>query len=1532
MAAISLETVQQQLPQLEAMCMQLYMAQVRSFSRLAGAFAISSTGTPLAPTHVRSRRARARALPLRLSFGAPSSAPARDLGPVRGRTRTVQPSAFRPPPPSDDDAAAAARAPTLPKQNRNKTRAHQLTLFNPSPTPPPKQQTPHERAQAEQVLRVFGQSTDYIPHLKAILDGSASPYARVLASSSLLRLVTDHALTPAVRQDMKAYFLAYLTQHGPGMEHFVLTSMVQLLCRTTKLAWQDGEAARRLPDEAAELMQRGEREGDAALYLLGLRVLNALVAEMNAPTPGRTLTQHRKAAVSFRDLSLLKVFAASLSSLRALRDGPAAAAASADKLREQALQLALNCLSFDFVGTCLDESGEDLATIQVPSSWRPLLEDAHTVPLFFDYYTAALRSPPVSTAALECLVRLASVRRSLFGSDRERAAYLGRLLRGTTEILRGRLGLAEHGNYHELCRLLGRLKTNYQLSELVAADCYAEWVSLVAQATVDSLSAWQWASGSVYYLLGLWARLVSSTPYLKGDAPSLLDECVPKITRAYVASRLESVPHALAQATISGGEGGEAAEGGGAGNGGGSNGLGGGGGGLSGLGGGDASAAGGEALDELLDGEEQLADQHDALPYLCRFHYEESAAYICSLMDPLLEAYRQAAHLAGCRLASPLVVAADAAAAAAQAAAAAASSAAGVANGTGIGSGAAAVSGGGPAAGAAAAGADDNGPAAAAAMAAAARQAALAANAAALGGGQGPPIAAVGSSPGAYAVAEATSAALAAAAAMGGPVAAAAASQQAAANAASNTGGGAGAVAAAAAVALPPPSQQPACPGPPPTRDQLRQLAVLEGQLAWLAYIVANVVRGRLSAASGAEAHEATDGALAARCFQLAALSDDGYHARARHGEPTRRRLDGALLTFMQAFRKSYVGEQVMHSSRVYGRLAERQGLRDHAAVLGAMLAKCASNLKGHVSHEPVVYSTLTLFQDLAAGFMSGKVLLRLDAAQQLLRAHSSAAFPFLDHPANSRARTVYYATLARLLYAEESPARFRAFVAPLHAVLSGVAQAAAQAGALPPPPLGATAGAAANAAAAAAAAANGGTGGINGTPPTPTPASCASDSLPPVPPQAAAALRAAVPAAAVEGLFRDLRGVVAATAQRKHYSLVFEWLYPQHIPVVVACLEAWAPTHPRVAHSVLKFVDELCFNRGNRLQFDPSSASGILLFREVSKCVVAYSRHALAAAQADAERAAGGGGGEANGNGIGGEATATTAKARRRSSATGGAGGADAYSRRYKGVWIALQALTRALNGGYVNFGVFDLYGDRALRDALSGALAAALSVPLPDVLAHRKVCRAYFALLETLCHGHVAQLAQQPGETFARLAASLEHGVKSLDSSVSSAAASAADNLAAFYYRHAVAPLQDAAAEAAQQQAVAAASPPPPPVQLSPAARAMHAHLLERPTLFPEVLRALLEVTLFEECSNQWSLSRPMLPLVLACGGPSGGAMASVREQLLAAQPPERREHLSACLAKLMADVGANLDAKNRDKFTQNLTVVRHEYRSRV
>ena len=51
------------------------------------------------------------------------------------------------------------------------------------------------------------------------------------------------------------------------------------------------------------------------------------------------------------------------------------------------------------------------------------------------------------------------------------------------------------------------------------------------------------------------------------------------------------------------------------------------------------------------------------------------------------------------------------------------------------------------------------------------------------------------------------------------------------------------------------------------------------------------------------------------------------------------------------------------------------------------------------------------------------------------------------------------------------------------------------------------------------------------------------------------------------------------------------------------------------------------------------------------------------------------------------------------------------------------MHSLVTALAGNYVNFGVFELYGDRALADALDIALKMALSIPLTDILAFRKV-----------------------------------------------------------------------------------------------------------------------------------------------------------------------------------------------------------------
>jgi exportin-7 len=326
-------------------------------------------------------------------------------------------------------------------------------------------------------------------------------------------------------------------------------------------------------------------------YFIGLKILNNLVTEMNQPNPAMPMTHHRKIASSFKDQFLLQIFQISLTSLNQLKSE------APDDFGHVPLDLALKCLSFDFVGSPVDESSEEFGTVQLPASWRPLLQDPSTVQIFFDYYK--VNDSRVSKEALECLVRLASVRRSIFVEDPARSQFLSHLMSGTKEILQTGQGLADHDNYHEFCRLLGRFKVNYQLAELLSVEFYGEWIGLVAEFTTRSLLSWQWASNSVYYLLSLWSRLVTSVPYLKGETPSLLDETVPKITEGFITSRINSVQAILAD----------------------------------------------NSLENPLDSVEVLQDQLEFLPYLCRFQYQNSSLYIINIMEPLLQAYTERSRL-----------------------------------------------------------------------------------------------------------------------------------------------------------------------------------------------------------------------------------------------------------------------------------------------------------------------------------------------------------------------------------------------------------------------------------------------------------------------------------------------------------------------------------------------------------------------------------------------------------------------------------------------------------------------------------------------------------------------------------------------------------------------------------------------------------------------------------------------------------------------------------------------------------------------
>jgi exportin-7 len=172
--------------------------------------------------------------------------------------------------------------------------------------------------EAQQRLLSLQTKADYIPQCQYILDNSQSQYARLVASNSLIELVTTHwnNFTVPQRIDIRNYVLTYLANSGPNLQDFLVLSLIKLVCRITKMGWFDDPAHRELADDVTKFLQ-------ATVYhcILGLKILNQLVDEMNIANAGRTLTQHRKTSVSFRDVCLLKVFQLGLTTAKQLQTG-----------------------------------------------------------------------------------------------------------------------------------------------------------------------------------------------------------------------------------------------------------------------------------------------------------------------------------------------------------------------------------------------------------------------------------------------------------------------------------------------------------------------------------------------------------------------------------------------------------------------------------------------------------------------------------------------------------------------------------------------------------------------------------------------------------------------------------------------------------------------------------------------------------------------------------------------------------------------------------------------------------------------------------------------------------------------------------------------------------------------------------------------------------------------------------------------------------------------------------------------------------
>nr|XP_032525932.1 exportin-7 [Danaus plexippus plexippus] len=689
-------------------------------------------------------------------------------------------------------------------------------------------------------------------------------------------------------------------------------------------------------------------------------------------------------------------------------------------------------------------------------------------------------------------------------------------------------GLSDPTNYHEFCRLLARLKSNYQLGELVMVDNYPRLIELVAKFTVQSLQVWQFAPNSVHYLLSLWQRMVASVPYVKASEPHLLDVYAPGVTAAYVASRLDSVPVLVS-----------------------------------------------EGLEDPLDEVGTVQQQLEQVSVIGRCEYGKTCQLLVAHFDQAAAAYT--------------------------------------------------------------------------------------------------------------------------------------------------------------------------------VETDPRQILVLQGQLSWLVYIIGAAIGGRASL-NTSEENDAMDGELVCRVLRLMDLTDSRLAAGGCE------KLELAMMSFFEAFRKIYVGEQVQKNSKVYGRLSEVLGLNNESQLLSVIMRKIITNLKYWGGSKAIISKTLSLLSDLSGGYSCVRKLVKLEEVQFMLSHHTAEHFPFLGVGAGSaemRCRSMLYTALGRLLMVElgEDEQKFAAFVMPLSAAFENIM------GLLNP-----------------------------------------GDSSMYASEEAKKTLI---------GVARDLCGLAFAFNTKTTYMMLFDWMlvYNEHTHT----------THGIVPRDIQNVT----------------SQSQLGSITESNVCV----------------------------NNI--------------------------Y------ICVCVCLCTR-------------LYGDDALDNALNMFVKLLLSIPQSDLLDYPKLSQTYYVLLERLAQDHMPFLASLQPDAALYILASISEGLTALDTSVCTGCCATLDHIVTYLFKQLV---QKTTNKGGNRQV--------------PESNMFIEVLQRRPEIMQQLLATVLNLIMFEDCCNQWSMSRPLLGLVLL----NEEQFSRLREQIISQQPADKQQQLAQWFNGLMAGIEPNLLTKNRDRFTQNLSMLRRD-----
>ncbi|KAK2962462.1 putative Ran-binding protein [Blattamonas nauphoetae] len=347
-------------------------------------------------------------------------------------------------------------------------------------------------------LDQFSMQENIIEHCTNAISNSQNPFTLLFCCKCLLKLLTEHwSSTPEDKRTGLATFLhQYLQNSGPLIidvaysQDFLerskpgqtppliqaIQSICELYARIQKLGWvANGESMN------SDLYGQFFR-GQLNLSLVGLKLLNEILRQV--------CFDHDKA---FTATENRRVFL------------------QQHQILTEALNLALMCWSFDFIGTSPSSSNDDNASVHIPASWQPLFEDTMTHVIFFELFDKLSDFPNEQKTCLEILCQFAAVRRSIYSNDDSKLRFISSMLDHLTTIMKSSICTSNQNITHQLCRLIFKLKATYTNQDLESVPIFSSFIVEVSRLTFTAFKNWESSANILYYLLSFWARMVQTS-------------------------------------------------------------------------------------------------------------------------------------------------------------------------------------------------------------------------------------------------------------------------------------------------------------------------------------------------------------------------------------------------------------------------------------------------------------------------------------------------------------------------------------------------------------------------------------------------------------------------------------------------------------------------------------------------------------------------------------------------------------------------------------------------------------------------------------------------------------------------------------------------------------------------------------------------------------------------------------------------------------------------------------------------------------